>query len=70
MVCIDYSYTYPKEKDVKNAFGSQRAVSSTSFYLTLSHNIILQLKDLWQRFRKKKEKVLDPKPEDKPLENT
>ncbi len=28
----------------------------------------MQLKDLWQRFRKKKEKVLDPKPEDKQFE--
>ena len=46
------------------------AISPANFYLTLIHNIILQLKDLWQRFRKKKEKVIDPKPEDKPLENT
>jgi hypothetical protein len=30
----------------------------------------MQLKDLWQRFRKKKKKVIDPQPEDKPLENT
>lgn len=31
---------------------------------------MLQLKDLWKRFRKRKDKVLDPKPDDKPLETT
>jgi hypothetical protein len=27
------------------------------------------LKDFWQKFNKKKKKLIEPKPEDKPLEN-
>jgi len=29
----------------------------------------MQLKDLWQRFNKKKKKIIEPKPDEKPVEN-